>query len=153
MTEDGRGRLGLADHDNPPPAAVARAYEKGSERYKHVGDKDVPEIVHVPGAPKHALGKCPKAVPDDVRTTLLNEAIPLPVGDEEVPLKQRLHVVHEGAIYRAETTSAGVSFHAYPYAGKLGKGLIAELRGMADRKNCVKEFDKWVARHITPHGK
>ncbi len=130
-----------------------RAYEKGSERYKHVGTADEPEIVFMNGVPKHALGKCPKAVPDEIKTQLLGEALPAANGDREQSYPRRLHVVHAGAIYRAETTTAGKSYHAFPYAGKLGKALIAELGEMADRKQCRAAFDKWLAKYITPHGK
>ena len=134
-------------------AEPQREYEKGIDRHKHVGSTDQPEIAYEKGIPKYALGKCPRAVPDALKAELLNEAIPAPNGDRNLDFPKRLHVVHEGAIYRAETSSAGKSYHAFPYAGKLGKALLAELGKMADRKGCRKEFDQWVAKHIEPHGK
>lgn len=130
-----------------------RKYEKGADRKKHVGTSNVPIIEHVNGVPKHAVGKCPRAVPEVLKAELLNEAIPAANGDRELDFPKRLHVVHEGAIYRAETTSAGKSYHAFPYAGKMGKMLVIELAKMADRKGCRKEFDNWVAKHIKLHGK
>ena len=135
------------------PNPLSREYEKGADRWKHVGTTDEPEIEYISGIPKYALGKCPRAVPDALKTELLNEAIPAANGDRELDFPKRLHVVHEGAIYRAETTSAGKSYHAFPYAGKLGKALVDKLGTMADRKGCRKEFDKWVAKHIKLHGK
>ena len=134
-------------------AQARRRYEKGIDRHKHVGTTDQPEIVYVDGVPKYALGKCPRAVPDALKDELLNEAIPVANGDRELDFPKRLHVVHEGTIYRVETSSAGKSYHAFPYAGKLGKALVAELGEMAARKDCRKEFDKWVARYIRLHGK
>jgi hypothetical protein len=134
-------------------ARPTRKYEKGVDRRKHVGISEVPEIEHLNGVPKHAIGRCPRAVPEALKTQLLNEAIPAANGDRELDFPKRLHVVHEGAIYRAETTSAGKSYHAFPYAGKLGKGLVAELAAMADHKGCREGFDKWVAKHINLHGK
>jgi len=130
-----------------------RKYEKGVDRYKHVGTADFPEVVYENDVPKYALGKCPRAVPDALKMELLDEAIPAANGDRELDFPKRLHVVHEGAIYRAETSSAGQSYHAFPYAGKLGKALVAELAEMADRKGCRKKFDNWVAKHIKLHGK
>ncbi len=113
----------------------------------------MPEIVYESGLPKYAIGKCPRAIPDAIKTQLLQEAIPASNGDREMGWPKRLHVVHEGAIYRAETTDAGRSYHAFPYAGKLGKSLVDELSQMADRKVCRKEFDKWVAKYIKLQGK
>ncbi|CAH0496371.1 hypothetical protein [Novosphingobium sp. CECT 9465] len=130
-----------------------RQYEKGVDRAKHVGLTDKPEIVFVNGVSKHAMGKCPRGIRDALKVQLLNEALPAANGDREVDYPKRLHVVHEGVIYRAETTTAGRSYHAFPYAGKLGKGVIAALGAMADTKSCRKEFDKWVAKFITAHGK
>ncbi|MFL5900695.1 MAG: hypothetical protein ACJ75S_05800 [Solirubrobacterales bacterium] len=130
-----------------------RVYEKGVDRHKHVGTSDYPEIIYRDGLPKYAIGKCPRGVPDAVKAALLNEAIPAANGDRELDFPKRLHVVHEGAVYRAETTTAGQSYHAFPYAGKLGKGLVTDLAAMADRKGCRGEFDKWVAKYIKLHGK
>ena len=130
-----------------------RIYDKGVDRYRHVGNKDEPEILLVDGSPRHFLGKCPRGISVSQKTALLNEAIPDDNGDREIDFDKRLYVVHEGAIYRAETTNWGVSYHAYPYAGKLGKTMIAVLGAMAEQKDCRKEFDKWVAKHIELHGK
>ncbi len=141
----------MTGNDNEP--APARAYEKGIDRFKHVGSKDVPEIVFVNHSPKHRLGLCPRGVSDDLKVQLLNEAIPDDNGDRDLAFHKRLHVVHEGTIYRAETTTFGKSYHAFPYAGKLGKAILAALGSMADAKECRREFDKWLDMHIEPHGK
>lgn len=130
-----------------------RAYEKGVDRHKHVGAGAEPEIHFVNGSPRHRMGKCPRGIADEVKVALLNEAVPGDNGDREIDFQKRLHVVHEGCIYRAETTTWGVSYHAFPYAGKLGKALVTELGLMADKKGCRKEFDNWVEKHIELHGK
>lgn len=139
----------VCDPDQPPP----RVYEKGAERYKHVGRTANPQIVRVDGLPKRALGVCPNNLSDALKAQLLNEAIPAPPADPDMTYPKRLHVVYEGTIYRAETSTAGKSYHAFPYAGKLGKGVIAALAAMADRKQCRAEFDKWLAKHILAHGR
>ncbi len=130
-----------------------RVYDKGEGRLKHVGKSDAPEISFQDGNPKHRIGRCPSNIPDEQKLELLNEAISGGNGDRELDFPKRLHVVHEGAIYRAETTDWGKSYHAYPYAGKLGKALLTELGAMADQKGCRAEFDKWVTIHIELHGK
>lgn len=141
----------MAKNDNE--LAPMRAYEKGVDRFKHVGSKDVPEITFVNHSPKHRLGLCPRGVSHELKIRLLNEAIPDHNGDRDLAFPKRLHVVHEGTIYRAETTNYGKSYHAFPYAGKLGKGIVAALATMADAKECRREFDKWLDMHIELHGK
>jgi hypothetical protein len=141
MTGDGR--------EEPPRLA----YEKGEDRYKHVGRSEEPEFSFVSRNPKHYVGLCPRGIPDELKTELLNEAICDDNGDREITFPKRLHVVHEGAIYRAETTNWGKSYHAFPYRGKLGRLLLFELGKMADRKNCRRQFDNWVKIHIELHGK
>jgi hypothetical protein len=79
---------------------------------------------------------------------LLNEAIAVPFGDREVDYPKYLYVVHEGAIYEARTSDAGVTYHGFPYQGKLSKDVLDRLRAMADNKKCLKEFEDWVKRHI-----
>ncbi len=133
--------------------APRRTYQKGQDRYKHVGKSGEPEIVFDSRNPKHYVGLCPRGLPDELRTELLNEAIADDNGDRELDFPKRLHVVHNGAIYRAETTDWGKSYHAFPYRGKLGKSLITALGEMAERKGSRQEFDNWVEKHIELHGK
>ena len=83
-----------------------------------------------------------------LRTQLLNEAIHLPAGDREIDYEKYLYAVHNGAIYEARTSDAGVSYHGFPYRGKLPKQLVERLRVMARDKNCIDAFEKWVKNHI-----
>lgn len=108
-----------------------RRYEKGENRRKHVGRSDEPEISFDGRNPKHYVGLCPRGIPDELLAQLLNEAIADGNGDREIDFPKRLHVVHDGALYRAETTDWGKSFHAFPYRGKLGKSLLTALGAMA----------------------
>jgi hypothetical protein len=58
--------------------------------------------------------------------------------------RKTLYVVHDGAIYAAQTSDAGVSYHGYPYKGKLPRELLTRLGEMAIAKDCEKDFAKWV---------
>ncbi len=137
--------------DDPPPQ---RRYDKGRDRHKHVGRGNEPEIAFDRGDPKKWIGKCPsdRALPNGLKQSLLSEAIPAGRGDRDVDYAKTLYVVHDGAIYAAQTSDAGVSYHGYPYKGRMSGELLAQLRKMAKDKNCEKDFEKWVSEHIIRHG-
>jgi hypothetical protein len=130
-----------------------RIYDKGERRYKHVGRTPNPEFRFENHHPRHWVGLCPNTIGPEECTQLLLEAIADENGDRELDFPKRLHVVHEGAIYRAETTDWGKSYHGYPYRGKMGRTLLAELRQMADQKGCLSQFENWVDEYIEIHGK
>lgn len=83
---------------------------------------------------------------------LLHEALPQPTPDRELQVAKRLYVVHQGAIYEATSSDGGISYHGYPYRGKLSSNRIAELREMASRKGCLNEFEKWISNYIIIQG-
>jgi hypothetical protein len=147
-------RLGIlvmvGETEAKPPR---RVYQKGEDRQKHVGRQPEPEIRFEKGDPKFYVGLCPNNIREREKEALLNEAIAGGNGDRELNFPKRLHVVHNGAIYRAETTDWGKSYHAYPYRGKIGRALLQKLTEMADRKMCREAFDAWVEEHIELHGK
>lgn len=130
----------------------ARHYDKGERRYKHVGKSSQPEIMFSPGNPRMWVGKCPATLSPHDHNRLVNEAIPGSNGDRDVPFPKKLYVVHDGAIYEAQTTDRGQSYHGYPYRGKLAQTLLGALRDIAVTKDCQKEFDRWVDAHIEVHG-
>jgi hypothetical protein len=129
-----------------------RRYDKGERRFKHVGKGPEPMIERDNGKPKRKIGKCPSTVLEPERTRLLNEAIAAPNGDRELDCPKTLYVVHEGAIYEAETSDGGVSYHGYPYEGRLSGAILTRLEKMAEQKNCLRSFKAWVKKHITRHG-
>lgn len=127
-------------------------YDKGERRYKHVGRNPYPEFKNEDD-PKRIVGLCPNNLTESDNQSLLNEAIPGANGDRSIDFPKRLFVVHEGAIYRAETSDWGKSYHGYPYRGKMGRALLGRLRKMAGVKRCENEFDDWVDTHIQEEGK
>lgn len=125
-----------------------RKYDKGEKRFKHEGRQPYPEIQFAKNNPKLFEGKCPAGMPAALRLQLLNEAIPAPTGDREIDYDKYLYVVHEGAIYEARTSDAGVTYHGFPYRGRLSADLVEQLRAMAKDKGCLEEFESWVKKHI-----
>lgn len=129
-----------------------RRYERGENRWKHVGTANTPEIVVTPNGER--LGKCPSALNEERRQAMLDNAVAhivTPPYSEAFP--KRLYAVDiDGTIYAGETSNPGDSYHGYPYAGRMGKRLIAALRTIARRQNCETGFDKWAKRHIVIGG-
>jgi hypothetical protein len=132
---------------------AGRAYDKGERRFKHVGKGPKPYIEFDARQPRKWVGKCPDAIPDSKKKELLNRAIAAPNGDRDVDFVKRLHVVHEGAIYEAQTSDAGRSYHAYPYKGRLSSSLLRELEEMAIEEGTVQGFRDWVGKHIEVGGR
>ena len=127
---------------------MPRNYDKGDKRLKHEGTGSEPEIQFYRDAPRRFIGKCPAAMPAALRSQLLNEAIAAPAGDRDIDYPKYLYVVHDGAIYEARTSDCGNTYHGFPYRGKLSRLMLYQLRAMAERKGCLKVFERWVRNHI-----
>lgn len=132
-------------------ARRALKYEKGDRRMKHVGTTSEPEIVVDPGQPRRLVGKCPKGL-EKLAAVILRKSIPGPNGERPGGYAKHRYAVHDGTIYEAATSDRGETYHGYPYAGKLPKALVAELRKCAVRDKTERLFDKWVDNHIEFHG-
>jgi hypothetical protein len=132
---------------------IERRYDKGERRFKHVGRGPAPYIEFDERQPRKWVGTYPDTVPDIKKKELLNKAIAAPNGDRDVDYVKQLYVVHEGAIYEAQTSDAGRSYHAYPYKGKLSRSLLQELEAMAVKDDTVQDFKVWVSDHIEVGGK
>ncbi len=130
-----------------------RRYDKGERRFKHVGTGPEPVIAFEGGDPKMWIGKCPSTLTEADHERLLNEAISASNDDRDLAPPKKVYVVHEGAVYEAQTSDRGRSYHGYPYRGKLSSRLITELRAMARRKSCLEAFEEWLKNHIEPHGR
>jgi hypothetical protein len=143
----------MAQKSNIPAGEGSiRRYDKGERRYKHVGTSSKPEIQFFSDEPKRWIGRCPNTLTPADHSRLLNEAIAGSNGDREIDFVKSLYAIDQGAIYKAETTDRGKSYHGFPYRGNLGKGLLSRLKTMAATKGCAREFEDWVDRHITVHG-
>lgn len=127
-------------------------YDKGERRFKHVGRGSEPTIEFDASDPKKWVGKCPATLGQVDRERLLNEAVAAPNGDRDLGVPKKLYVVHDGAIYEAQTSDRGGSYHGYPYKGKLSGALLRALREMAEEKKCLDTFEDWRRRYIELHG-
>jgi hypothetical protein len=132
----------------PEPEKSTLAYDKGERRFKHVGRGSEPYIEYDERQPRKWIGKCPNDIPDAKKAELLNKAIPAPNGDREAEYAKRLYAVYRGAIYEAQTSDGGASYHAYPYRGKLSKPLVEALEAMAIAEGALDAFKDWIDKHI-----
>jgi hypothetical protein len=130
-----------------------RKYDKGERRRKHVGKGPIPYIEFDAKQPRKWVGKCPDTVPDTKKQELLNKAIAASNGDRDVDYVKLLYVVYEGAIYEAQTSDTGRSYHAYPYKGRLSRSLLQELEAMAVEDGTAQDFRVWVRDHIEVGGR
>lgn len=125
-----------------------RRYDKGERRFKHVGREPFAEIEFVQGNPKMAIGKCPNTLTPEDCEAMLQDAVSGSNGDRDISFPKKLYAVRDGVIYEAQTTTAGKSYHGYPFRGSLSSALFKELQRIACDKKCETEFQNWVKRHI-----
>ncbi|MBF0250876.1 MAG: hypothetical protein HQL35_09645 [Alphaproteobacteria bacterium] len=130
-----------------------RQYQRGKNRYKHVGKENVPKVEKAQNG--EVVGKCPASMSEEHKSELLVQAIPYitePPYSADFP--KRLFVVdQDGTIYTGQTTEPGKSYHGYPYAGPIGRRLKEALRKMARKKGCEGEFNQWIKRYIKDAGR
>ena len=131
---------------------MGRCYDKGERRYKHVGKGDLPEIAFDPGNPRKWVGKCPATLTAQDHAKLLEEAIPGRNGDRDLSFPKKLYAVHNGAVYEAQTSDGGKTYHGYPYRGNLSRTLVKNLRASAQEKKFLDEFELWMKKQIEVHG-
>lgn len=138
--------------DTQHNAEPARRYDKGERRYKHVGKGPKPYIEFDKRQPRRWIGKCPDNLNGNDLQALLDQAIAGPNGDREIAAPKKLYTFAHGAIYEAQTSDFGVSYHGYPYRGKLSRTLIDLLRDKAERAGALDSFEKWMKENIEVHG-
>lgn len=128
-------------------------YERGEGRRKHRWKNDYAGFEPSGRGP---VGKCPKHITQELAEQLLNEeAVPFyEAEDSSVP--DCFYAVYLGVVYEAVPTQPGVSYHAYPWRGDvqgrkgLGRRLLRELRGQADRRGEREELERWLKRYGGP---
>jgi hypothetical protein len=118
-------------------------YERGEGRTKHCWNR--PYAGFEPGK-RGPVGKCANTITDEIACELLNSGIP---WGEDGDWPEEIYNVHEGTVYVAVPTRPGVSYHGYPYQGRLPARLVQQLRYKAQEKGCLREFEKWKKDYLT----
>jgi len=68
-----------------------------------------------------------------------------------VPPK-KLYVVHEGAIYEAQTSDRGRTYHGYPYKVSCREIYLRSSQLWRTGSPCSELFAIWVKTHIDRYG-
>lgn len=96
------------------------------------------------------VGKCPCTISLELAEHLLNTS-GIPWSNPRFPVgthPDRIYVVHEGVVYRAMPTIAGVSYHAFPELPErlrhVPKTVRAQILTLADQLGCKKEVQAWM---------
>ncbi|MFP4204106.1 MAG: hypothetical protein ACLFS4_07210 [Opitutales bacterium] len=128
-------------------------YERGDHRHKHQWKNDFPGFE--PGR-KGPIGKCPKHVTEEIAEKALNEGIPFYDTPESVEgentFPSKIYTVYKGVIYEAAVTTPGISFHAYPWRGDLGRpplpnSILRELEKKLKTQTEKRTFKKWLRKY------
>lgn len=96
------------------------------------------------------VGKCPSGISAADAERLLNEqSVPYFNPRAPGPRPDRLYVVHDGVVYRATPTQAGVSFHAFPELPerflRLPRSVRRAVVELAERLGCKEEVERWIS--------
>jgi hypothetical protein len=121
-------------------------YERGEGRKKHCWDEA--EAGFRPGK-RGEIGKCSNLITDTIAQQLLEHGLIVPPdddSDEQYP--QEIFNIYRGVIYVAVPTRPGISYHGYPYKGKLTKRVYEKLEERSVEQQCNSEFKKWAKTYI-----
>jgi hypothetical protein len=125
---------------------VPWSYDPGDKRRKHKWNKEYAGFEIEGGL---QIGKCPQALTTEVAEQLLNSGVEWYNPLMRVEYPWNIYNVHDGVIYKAAITLHGISYHGFPYMGRVPKEVVEKLRAVAVNKGCSKEFEAWLKQHIT----
>lgn len=129
------------------PALASYLYERGEGRSKHRWNKD--EAGFKP-AKRGPVGKCHSSISEEIAQDLLQTGIiePSPFGDDNLcAAPERVYNVYRGIPYVAVHTRPGISYHGYPWRGRMHPQVREQLRARAEQTGDLREFQKWLKKY------
>jgi hypothetical protein len=126
-------------------SGVVLKYDSGERRRKHKWEKDYAGF-EVEGGLE--VGKCPTTVSLELAAQLLNTGVGWTNPNMPSEHPRNIYNVHEGVVYKAAITLAGVSYHGFPCKGQVPREVVTRLTQLAAQKKCSKEFEAWLKRYI-----
>lgn len=129
------------------PALNGYAYVRGEGRHKHRWKHD-----HAGFLPSGTVdvGKCHRSIDEATATALLRCGVvaPSPYGDDE-DYPGEIYAVYRGIPYVAVPTQPGVSYHGYPWQGRMAPSIRRELERRAQQEGHAAEFKQWMKDYGT----
>jgi hypothetical protein len=117
--------------------SLSLKYNKGENRFKHVGNEQFPQMVEINAG---WIGKCPKGFDLTVAETLVREGVPeYRLTAAERPY--RIWNYHDGAIYASRSEDGGTTWHGYPNGAPASSPPIKILRELKTRAAACGEAD------------
>jgi hypothetical protein len=120
-------------------------YDPGEKRRKHKWQNDYAGF-EVEGGVR--VAKCPTTIMQELAEQLLNTGVGWENPNVPSSYPRNIYNIHEGVVYKAAITLAGMSYHGFPCEGQVPREVVAQLRDLADKKKCLKEFEAWLKRYI-----
>jgi hypothetical protein len=114
-------------------------YDRGDNRHKHHWNK--PEAGFHPSH-RGPIGKCSNKINQELAQTLLDEGIEYRSEDFDYP--EKIYNVYEGVPYVAVPTLPGVSYHGYPWRGRMPRRILRRLEAMAADEGYADQFKSWL---------
>lgn len=128
----------------------SRQYERGEGRHKHKWKKDHAGFVD---RGRGLVGKCHKSIDEVVAADLLERAIAEPpLYDPPFDDPRRLFNVYRGVPYVAVPTVPGVSWHGYPWKGRLAPDVRDALAARVEEEGngaYRRTWREWLKRHCS----
>jgi len=120
-------------------------YERGEGRTKHCWNQD--EAGFQP-SPRGPVGKCHNSITDTVAEELLNSGIPeITIDEEDSTFPKKIFNVYRGVPYEAVPTQPGISYHGYPWKGRMSRTTREALQKRAAAEGDEKVFRRWMSDH------
>jgi hypothetical protein len=134
-------------HNQPQaPRELPYQYERGEGRTKHCWNHDYAGFVP---SRRGKVGKCANSISDVIAERMLKTGLYVPIemdDDEDHP--EEIFNIYKGVVYVAVPTQPGISYHGYPYKGRLTKRIFEALQARAVEQAEDAEFKKWTKSHI-----
>lgn len=112
-------------------------YNKGENRFKHVGSEPFPEMVETSVG---WIGKCPKGFDLAVAEKLVREGIP-EYRSTAAERPYRIWNYYDGAIYASRSEDGGTTWHGYPNGAPAPSPPIKILKELKTRAAGLGEAD------------
>lgn len=99
-------------------------------------------------SPRGPVGKCHNSITDALAKELLNSGVPeINIDESDSGFPKKIFNVYKGVPYEAVPTQPGVSYHGYPWRGRMSRTTRQVLEKRATEDGYGKVFKRWMSKH------